>query len=355
MEKIELLENKRYKELIEYMEENKDFYIGDDTIITYGVKNLSNDEVRLMLEAGVYINHCDKQYQSAIMYAAIADDLEMLELLVEFKGLTRLKNTENQTALDLAIIGNSFKVSRYLLALYDEFTADESKALEILSQKGNQFKNAMHLIKTSSYEWVKVYKGNVIIKLEEYFFLYWDETIPFDDLYQAIGEEAKTFFICDRNIYDAFGARSEFVWTAECDHYHLDNISKLSEVEYDIDSLTVEDVDYIYNNFDEIYDYDREYVKIQVQVSPTSAVRQDGKLVAWAFCHDDGSLGGLYVIESLRKHGLAKQISSSIIKRVFDKLQGVYVDIKKDNVASQNLSKGMGFEVVRENFWFEVK
>ncbi len=354
MDKIKMLKDGLYQELKTHLEETKDYYLGDDSVITYAVKNFDNVKVKEILDAGFHVNTRDKSYNTAVMYAAAQDNIELMEYLVSIKALTRLKNLENQTALDIAVMNNSLKTSRFLLSLYEDYSADKALAIEILSNEGVKFKNAMHLINTSSYEWVKVYKRNVIIKIEEFFFVYWNENIPFAELYMQIGEKAKVFFIVDDNVKEYFESKYKFAWIASCDHYHLDDISKLDELRMEFSDYTVDDVDYIFDNYPELYDYDRDYVKLQVQVGVSTAIKEDGKLIACAFCHDDGSLGGLFVIDEKRNQGYAKQISSKIIREVIDKRDGVYVDIKKDNLKSKNLSEGIGFKRVRSTNWFEV-
>jgi hypothetical protein len=355
LNKNTLLEQKQFIELKKLMESENDFYIDEDSMMTYAVKHYDNNTIKEVVDAGFKIDTPDKNYMTAIMHAAIDDNYEVIEYLVSKKGSARMRNLDNQSALDLAVMNNSFATSRYLLELYDKFTEDESLALEILSDHGKKYKNAMHLINTSNYEWVKVYKGNVILKKEYYFFVYWNESIPYEELKAAIGEEAKIFYIVDTNIKDYYQKHHQFEWVAECSHYHLDTLGKLDQVTIEFDELKAEEVDYIFDQFPGIYDYGREYVKVQTKVGVTSALRENGKLVAWAFCHDDGSLGGLYVIEERRNSGYAKQISANLINKVFNRHGGVYVDIVKGNIKSENLSKGLGFEYVRDNHWFEVK
>jgi|GEM_PF-2242630 len=350
----EMIDNKSYSKLKNYDFKTGEKFIGIDTPLTYAVKFSDTEMLEFLLECMLDSNLMNKDYLTPVMVAAKLNQLTMLEILVNHSGLISLQTISAKTALDLAREANAISVIDYLEKRIIDFREDYDEAISILESFGYRYLDALHLLKSNRFEWVKVYGDNVIIKLEDYFFVYWNQKITFEELYNQIGERATTFFIVDDEVRDEVLKLGKQLWMAECNHYYLDNLDNIEEVKEDFDELTEIDVEYMFANFKEAFDYDEEYVKLQVQIGQSTCLRKDGELIAWAFCHDDGSLGGLYVREEYRRFGYAKQISASIIRKVFNHYGTVYIDIKKDNYKSISLSEGIGFKHIRNTNWLEV-
>ena len=68
----------------------------------------------------------------------------------------------------------------------------------------------------------------------------------------------------------------------------------------------------------------------------------DGKLVAYAGVHDDGSMGMLHVFDEYRGRGLSKQMVAHAVNNRLKKGCIPYAQVFCDNEASLTLNRGMG-------------
>jgi GNAT superfamily N-acetyltransferase len=97
---------------------------------------------------------------------------------------------------------------------------------------------------------------------------------------------------------------------------------------------------------------DSPYIRWRIEHGPTAAIRRDGRLVAWALTHGDGSMGFLHVLEDWRHRGFARSLGLVLSRRVFARGLEPFVFIETRNRASQRLTEGLGFERVGRFTWF---
>jgi len=97
---------------------------------------------------------------------------------------------------------------------------------------------------------------------------------------------------------------------------------------------------------------DSMYIKRRIRSGPTCAIRRDGRLVAWALTHGDGSLGFLHVLEPWRGRGMARSIGTALSRQVMRRGWMPFLFIEKKNRASQRLTEKMGLERVGSYSWF---
>jgi len=94
------------------------------------------------------------------------------------------------------------------------------------------------------------------------------------------------------------------------------------------------------------------YVQWRIAVGPTCAVRRNGKLVAWALTHADGSMAILHVLEEYRGQGMARSITTALAQRIMKRGLMPFLYIVKRNKASICLTESMGFERHGNYCWF---
>lgn len=121
-------------------------------------------------------------------------------------------------------------------------------------------------------------------------------------------------------------------------------------------NLSVEDAQIINQLWDYKHPGSEEYFKDIIKAYPSSAIGVDGKLVGWAVCYDaiDNmvNLGSLRVLEPYRHLGYGKKLASSLIAKVLAMGKTPMIHIVDSNIASRNLSMGVGFKPYHKKiFW----
>lgn len=100
------------------------------------------------------------------------------------------------------------------------------------------------------------------------------------------------------------------------------------------------------------------YVRTRIEAGHAYAVYDDGKPVAWAFLHFEtpkvSVLGFLHVLESHRRMGYAKSVSSALVKDVLRRGKVPALHVKTDNVPSLEMTSGLGFHRVKKQVWADA-
>lgn len=99
---------------------------------------------------------------------------------------------------------------------------------------------------------------------------------------------------------------------------------------------------------------DLRYISWRIRFGPTAAIRRQGRPVAWALTHGDGSMGFLHVIEPWRGQGMARTIGTALAQRLLGKGINPFLFIEKKNRASIRLTQTMGFDRVGTFVWFSA-
>ncbi len=97
------------------------------------------------------------------------------------------------------------------------------------------------------------------------------------------------------------------------------------------------------------------YVRARIEAGHAYAVYEDGKPVAWAFLHFEtpevSMMGFLHVLETHRRKGFARSVSSALVKDVLARGKIPALHVKTDNVPSLELTASLGFHRVKKQVW----
>ncbi len=170
------------------------------------------------------------------------------------------------------------------------------------------------------------------------------------NLRQRFGATPSRFFRTIRRLWPGPDARRR-AWTNYCHMYILKPGRLAPAPRVRVGPLRPADAPLIARN----WPYGRrrvEYVKSRIKAMPSSCIRRDGRPVAWALIHDDGSMGMLHVLEQFRGQGLARAITAHLARQVGKLGIQPFVYIVRTNRASISLTETMGFEKQAEYIWF---
>ncbi len=122
------------------------------------------------------------------------------------------------------------------------------------------------------------------------------------------------------------------------------------------ESLTVADAEFVNEHWTYKDEDSLEIFRYSLKAYPSSAIRIDGKLAGWAVCYyaidDMVNLGSLRVLEPYRNRGYGRKLASSLIAKVLATGKTAMIHIIDSNIASRNLSMGIGFKPhSKKIFW----
>ena len=123
-----------------------------------------------------------------------------------------------------------------------------------------------------------------------------------------------------------------------------------------LDTLTVADAEYVNEHWTYKDKGSLEFFQHILKAYPSSAIRVDGKLAGWAVCYDAiddmANLGSLRVLEPYRHLGYGRKLAASLIAKVLAAGKTPMIHIIDSNIASRNLSMGIGFKPhSKKIFW----
>ena len=117
----------------------------------------------------------------------------------------------------------------------------------------------------------------------------------------------------------------------------------------DIRQLTVEEVPYVAEHYhlgDEIY------VRERIAAGDVFGIYIEGKLCGFIGCHNDGSMGMLYVEDAYRRQGLAASLEGYLINKQREQGMIPYAHIVNGNEASVQLQERLGLNLSETVIWW---
>lgn len=117
----------------------------------------------------------------------------------------------------------------------------------------------------------------------------------------------------------------------------------------DIRQLTVEEVPYVAEHYhlgDEIY------VRERITAGDVFGIYIEGKLCGFIGCHNDGSMGMLYVEDAYRRQGLAASLEGYLINKQREQGMIPYAHIVNGNEAFIQLQERLGLNLSDPAIWW---
>ena len=117
----------------------------------------------------------------------------------------------------------------------------------------------------------------------------------------------------------------------------------------DIRQLTVEEVPYVAEHY---HLGDEVYVRERIAAGDVFGIYIEGKLCGFIGCHNDGSMGMLYVEDAYRRQGLAASLEGYLINKQREQGMIPYAHIVNGNEASIQLQERLGLNLSDPVIWW---
>lgn len=155
-----------------------------------------------------------------------------------------------------------------------------------------------------------------------------------------------------KEVFDYFTSASLIQWLSLCSQYHFEG-SRFEEV-MALDSLTLDDLDFVNDNYEYKNDDSKEKIKDAILNRPTSCLRIDNQLVSFVLLHDDDSIGYMYTLPEYRGKGYAYELTKDIVNKTIDSGRLPYIQIVHGNIKSEKLAEKAGFIKHADVYWFGI-
>lgn len=146
----------------------------------------------------------------------------------------------------------------------------------------------------------------------------------------------------------------DVVWSNPCYLFTFNDKKIEVKTDKNVRQLRIEDA----KKVNEFYTYKSanslKYIKDCITKRPALGYEINGKLVSWVLVHSDESMGIMYTVDEYRCMGIAKILTSNLIKMQLSRGQLPYVHIVKTNENSIKLAKSQGFELYDTVEWFGI-
>lgn len=117
----------------------------------------------------------------------------------------------------------------------------------------------------------------------------------------------------------------------------------------DIRQLTVEEIPYVAEHY---HLGDETYVRERIVAGDVFGIYIEGKLCGFIGCHNDGSMGMLYVEDAYRRQGLAASLEGYLINKQREQGMIPYAHIVNGNEASIQLQERLGLNLSDPVIWW---
>jgi ribosomal protein S18 acetylase RimI-like enzyme len=123
-----------------------------------------------------------------------------------------------------------------------------------------------------------------------------------------------------------------------------------------IQPLEISNIDYILQHQKYTEEYGgKPYVQHRIESGMTLGYKANGNLVAWAFLHDDMSMGFLRVLPEYRQQNIATQLTANFVNKIIAEQQNAIAYINKYNTASLKIANNLQAEVIGEVSWIRLR
>ena len=144
-------------------------------------------------------------------------------------------------------------------------------------------------------------------------------------------------------------------WETPCQLYYLPKDRFRKAQEHDVEPLRESDAELVLKHWPYGDPDDLHYVRERIRNGPSVAIYEDGKAVAWALTHLDGSMGMFHVLEEYRRRGYGSSINSALTELIISQGRTPFCHIADGNVASISLVEKAGLLLRGHYYYFGVE
>lgn len=166
---------------------------------------------------------------------------------------------------------------------------------------------------------------------------------------ELVPKDVEAFIISQEFMQNPIFRKYGFVVRHECYQACYTRKEAMPVAHKDIRPLTMEHLEYLTGHYAL---GDRKYMEERIRAGVMYGAWMDGRLVAFVGCHDDGSMGMLYVEKAYRGRGIAESLTGFNVNRYRQMGFTPYDHIIVGNEASMKLQQKLGANISQDTIWW---
>lgn len=233
----------------------------------------------------------------------------------------------------------------------------KNELVKYLSKDQDKNVNMINFVRTYPINMIKMVGESVLARGksdENWIYISSSSNIELNELVSKLDDNDKYFAVIEDWMLPILTQGKEVEWKLSCMKYIFPKNIKLPRNNCKVIKLSVDDVQYIYDNYEYKKYTSLEYIAERIVKDISFGIIEDNKLAGWIMIHDDGAIGLLNVLPAFRKKGYGYELILAMIKEVrkIDKIS--FLHIEEDNIKSTNLALKIGFEKDRRVHWLKA-
>ncbi|MBS7633180.1 GNAT family N-acetyltransferase [Candidatus Bathyarchaeota archaeon] len=240
-------------------------------------------------------------------------------------------------------------------------TKDRLQIKTVLDLSPRSTMRMYELLDSLDEDWVHCYVNRSAVLFNAWAIMLWAEKE--DDLIPLLKfiptDQPETELFCIENRFKPLLEKhlAPVTVTADCYTWTLDQLREEAPV---LESLTVEDAEFVNDQWDYKSDQSLEFIRHCIETMPSSCVRnEEGQPVAMAFCYGQSpyyiNMGGFKVLPEYRQRGIGRKIHLDMCRKVLAQNRKPLVHVKTDNLISQHICQSTNFKRHEQVFWGTLK
>lgn len=291
-----------------------------------------------------------------------AEEESFFNDLLEYPHYSRPEVWHGKAVPEVLLTGNHKKVTQWRLEqsvektrrvrpdLYEKYETKQ-KLLKTLSRDKRNMIPIMESLCRGQGEILYQQDGNVMVYApfsEVCMVVVTNEELR-HELFETAHPKPAFYLVFSSLAKDYLLQKGHALW-GECAQYVYTARQTLSVSYKQIRSLTMEDLPYVNEHYGQ--KEEEGYLEERIQAGAMYGAYDGGELVGFVGCHNDGSMGFLFVEEACRGKGIAASLEAYLINRQLEKGYTPYCHVRKENVASHHLQEKMGLLLAGNPVWW---
>ena len=315
------------------------------------------------LPAMVMIDAVSRLVPGVLGNDASAEEESFFNDLLEYPHYSRPEVWHGKSVPEVLLTGNHRRVTEWRLEQSVEKTRrvrpdlfakyeEKQKLLKALSKDKRNMIPIMESLSRGQGEILYQKDGDVVVyaPFSEVCMLALSNPANCERVYQSAVKHPAWYLVFSREMKDYLLQQGHALW-GECFQY-LYTLRQTMPVAYkQIRSLTIEDLPYVNAHYGQDGE-EEEYLAERILSGAMYGAYDEQGLIGFIGCHNDGSMGFLFVEEPHRGKGIAVSLESFLINRQLERGYIPYCHVRKENTASLHLQEKLDLYRAGRPVWW---
>lgn len=292
-----------------------------------------------------------------------AEEESFFNDLLEYPHYTRPEEWHGKRVPEVLLTGNHKKIVEWRLEqslektkvvrpdLYDKYAAKQALIKRLSKDKRNMIP-IMESLSRGQGEIIYEQGKNVVVYSPgaEVCMLSVEDAQHCSEVYRVAVKDPVFYLVFSKEMKEYLLSMGYTLW-GECSQYLYTSREVLPVRYKQIRQLTLEDLEYVNEHYGQ-NGAEREYLEERLRIGAMYGALDEDRLIGFIGCHNDGSMGFLFVEEAYRGKGIATSLESFLINRQLERGFIPYCHVRQENIVSHRLQEKLGLYLAGKPIWW---